>query len=166
MGAVADSEKNVLQPGQHIFNSFSSACTIRFNRMADPLSVAGLSLGVVSAVIQTYGAVMQAYDVYLGVKDFANEYQDIRMGLLIEKARLELWGSLVLFDGSPDERSLSQRDMAFWGLFELIFNSIVTALQESHRTMEKFGQQTGVPTQQNLSGEPWSTSSIQSDSPK
>ncbi|KAL9129224.1 MAG: hypothetical protein Q9217_002265 [Psora testacea] len=123
--------------------------------MADPLSASGLALGVVSAVIQTYGAVMQAYDVYLGVKDFSNEYQDIRMGLLIEKARLELWGRLVLFDHPPDQKNINKGDLAFWSLFELIFNSIVSSLQDSNRTMERFGQQTNLPTQEGLLDYEW-----------
>ena len=113
--------------------------------MTDPMSVTGLALGVVSAVIQTYGAVMEIYDVYLGVKDFSSEYRDIRMGLMIERYRLELWGSLVLYDHGQEKKSLSQRDLAFWRLFELIFNTIMNALQQSHTTMENLGSHTKVP---------------------
>ncbi|KAL9102018.1 MAG: hypothetical protein Q9163_002794 [Psora crenata] len=115
--------------------------------MADPLSVAGIALGAVSVVIQSYGTVMQAYDMYLGVKDFSTEYKDIRMGLFIEKARLELWGRQVLFSHPPDQTKISTRDLTFWNLFEMIFNNMVNALQESHDRMEKIGQKTNLPTQ-------------------
>ena len=120
------------------------------------MSATGLALGVLSAVIQTYGAVMEIYDVYLGVKDFSSEYRDIRMGIMIERYRLELWGSLVLFDHGQQKKSLSQRDLAFWRLFELIFNTIMNALQESHGAMEKLGTQTKVPINESSLGQCYS----------
>ena len=53
-------------------------------------------LGVVSTVIQTYTAVVAAYDVYLEVTEFPSTYQDIRIGFLIERYRLELWASEII----------------------------------------------------------------------
>lgn len=53
-------------------------------------------LGVVSTVIQTYTAVVAAYDVYLEVTEFPSTYQDIRIGFLIERYRLELWANEII----------------------------------------------------------------------
>ena len=118
----------------------------------DPLSVAGLALGGVSLVIQSYEAVMEIYDVYLAVENFAKEYRDIRMCLLIEKYRLELWASLVILDHKEPQEKLSSRDANLWGLFELIFSSIISALQESNATMDALGGRTGLPSQENSKG--------------
>lgn len=118
----------------------------------DPLSVAGLGLGGVSLVIQSYEAVMEIYDVYLAVDDFAKDYRDIRMCLLIEKYRLELWASLVILDHKESREKLSARDANLWALFELIFNSIIHSLQESSATMDRLGTRTGFPSQENSKG--------------
>lgn len=118
----------------------------------DPLSVAGLGLGGVSLVIQSYEAVMEIYDVYLAVENFAKEYRDIRMCLLIEKYRLELWASLVILDHRESHQVLSSRDANLWGLFELIFGSMINSLQESSATMDALGVRTGLPSQENSKG--------------
>ena len=120
--------------------------------MADPLSVAGVGLGGVSLVIQSYEAVMDIYDVYLAVENFSKEYRDIRMCLLIERYRLELWASLVILDHRDSQEGLSTRDANLWGLFELILNSMIHSMQESSATMDKFGTRTGLPTQRNSTG--------------
>ena len=66
----------------------------------------GLSagLGIVSGVIQSYTAVVAAYDLYLDVTDFPSTYQDIRIGFMIERYRLELWASEIIserYDNYP-----------------------------------------------------------------
>ena len=53
-------------------------------------------LGLVSGVIQTYNAVVAAYDLYLDCTDFPSTYQDIRIGFLIERYRLELWATEII----------------------------------------------------------------------
>ena len=117
----------------------------------DPLSIAGIALGGISLVIQSYEAVMEIYDVYLAVENFAKEYRDIRMCLLIEKYRLELWASLVILDHRAHEK-LSPRDANLWGLFELIFNSMIHTLQDTATTMDALGNRTGLPSQENSKG--------------
>lgn len=113
---------------------------------------AGLGLGVVAAVIQTYGAVTAAYDLYLGVKDFPSTYQELRMGLLIERTKLDLWASHVLSDHEQDRVKMSSRDWGLWKLFESIFNKILETFQEHNDIMDTYGQQTGLPKQDGLSG--------------
>ncbi|KAL6716894.1 hypothetical protein ACLMJK_004806 [Lecanora helva] len=105
----------------------------------------GLGLGVVAAVIQTYGAITTAYDVYLDVKEFPSQYQVLRMGLLIERYRLELWANHVLSKEEQDRVKLSRDYWPLWKLFESIFTQILEAFQQGNQTMEDYGQHTGLP---------------------
>ncbi len=116
------------------------------------MDVASLSLGVVAAVMQTYTAVTMAYDVYLAVKDFPTTYQEIRIGFLIERYRLEQWGNHVLSE--PEQRRVEQssHDEGLWKLFESVLASMFAAFQESTRTMENYNQFAGVPQKDGLAG--------------
>ena len=107
---------------------------------------------MVAAVIQTYGAVTAAYDLYLEVKDFPSTYQELRMGLLIERTKLDLWASQVLSDHEKDRVKMSSRDWGLWKLFESIFNKILETFQEHSDIMDNYGQQTGLPNKDGLSG--------------
>lgn len=111
---------------------------------------ASFSLGVISVVIQTYSAVMSVYDLYLAVTDFPHTYQHLRMGLLIERHRLELWGKHVLPGYEMDPSTLPKAEL---GLFEVIFNHMQKAFAESQRTMDILGQRTGLPIQNGSEGE-------------
>lgn len=115
---------------------------------------AGLGLGIVAAVVQTYTAVTAAYDLYLEVKDFPSTYQELRMGLLIERYKLELWASHVLSENEQNrvKLSMSSRDWGLWKLFESIFHKILETFQEHNEIMEDYGQQTGLPKKDGLSG--------------
>ena len=55
---------------------------------------------------------------------------------------------------APDHHLLSARDLTFWKLFELILNSILNALQESHEKMEHIGRKSGLSTQGDHLGKP------------
>lgn len=50
---------------------------------------AGLELGVIAAVVQTYTAVTAAYNLYLELKHLPSTYQELRMDVLIERCKLE-----------------------------------------------------------------------------
>ena len=115
----------------------------------DPVSFA---VGLVSGVIQVYGAVTAAYDTYLGVVEFATRYKEFRMGLMIERYRLELWGRHVLAEYEHDQHKLPQQEYGLWKLFEAIFSKILEAFQENHQAMEKYGAKTGLAKQEGLSG--------------
>lgn len=112
----------------------------------------GLGLGIVSAVIQTYSAVTTAYDVYLDVKEFPSEYQELRMGLLIERYKLELWANHVLSEGERERVKVSRRYWPLWKIFESIFTQILEAFQEGNQTMDEYGRHTGLPKNDGLSG--------------
>ena len=112
----------------------------------------GLGLGVVSAVIQTYSAITTAYDVYLDVKDFPSAYQELRMGLLIERYKLELWANHVLSNEEQERVRYSRSYWPLWKLFESIFIQILEAFEEGNQTMEDYGQHTGLPKNDGVSG--------------
>lgn len=79
--------------------------------MTDPVSLTFGITGVIGIVIQIYNAVMSAYELYLEVKDVSFEYKDLRMGLLLEHQRLELWGNHVLAEyyNEVNRSKLSQK---------------------------------------------------------
>lgn len=122
--------------------------------MSDPVSLTLGIAGVVGSVIQAYNAVMSAYDLYLEIKDVPSEYEDLRMGLLLEHQRLELWGSHVLAE-YHDERNrsrLSQKHVTTWRTMEWIFSRIREAFIENNQILDDYGQQMGLPAQGESSG--------------
>ena len=122
--------------------------------MTDPFSLTFGIAGVVGSVIQTYNAVMSAYELYLEVKDVPSEYEDLRMGLLLEHQRLELWGSHVLAEYYDEQRrsKLSQKHINTWRTMEWIFSRIREAFIENNQILEDYGQQLGLPAQGDSSG--------------
>ena len=123
--------------------------------MTDPVSLTFGIVGVVGSVIQTYNAVMSAYDLYLEVKDVPSEYEDLRMGLLLEHQRLELWGRHVLAEYYDEENrsKLSQKHITTWKTMEWIFNRIKEAFLENNQILDDYGQLTGLPAQGDSSGD-------------
>ncbi|KAL8735437.1 MAG: hypothetical protein Q9181_002835 [Wetmoreana brouardii] len=103
----------------------------------------GLSLGVVSAVIQTYTAVTSAYDVYLSVKEFPSTYRELRTAFMVERYRLEQWGEQMLSD-VQQQRVDKEHNLALWKLFQTVFDSMWAAFQESNKTLEDYGHIVGV----------------------
>ena len=122
--------------------------------MTDPVSLTFGVVGVVGSVIQTYNAVMSAYNLYLDVKDVPSEYQDLRMGLLLEHQRLELWGSHVLAEYVDEQNrsKLSQKHISTWQTMEWIFGRIMEAFVENNQILDDYGQQLGLLPQDNSSG--------------
>ena len=122
--------------------------------MTDPVSLTFGVSGVVGSVIQIYGAVMSAYKLYLEVKDVPSEYQDLRMGLLLEHQRLELWGSHVLAEYYDEQNRsrLSQKHINTWRTMEWIFGRIREAFIENNQILDDYGQQLGLPAQGDSSG--------------
>ena len=122
--------------------------------MTDPVSLTLGVAGVVGSVIHIYKAVMSAYNLYLDVKDVPSEYQDLRMGLLLEHQRLELWGSHVLAEYYDEQNrsQLSQKHINTWRTMEWIFGRIREAFIENNQILDDYGQQLSLPAQGDSSG--------------
>ena len=122
--------------------------------MTDPVSLTFGIAGVIGTVIQTYNAVMSAYDLYLQVKDVPSEYQDLRMGLLLEHQRLDLWGNHVLSEYYDEQNrsKMSQKHINTWRTMEWIFGRIKQAFVENSQILDGYGQQLNLPSQGDSSG--------------
>ncbi|KAI4207746.1 MAG: hypothetical protein LQ346_000396 [Caloplaca aetnensis] len=108
----------------------------------DPIS---LSVGLVSAVVQTYTAVTSAYDVYLSVREFPSAYRELRTAFMVERYRLEQWGDQMLSGVQQKTLEQSQHNVAVWKLFQAVFDAMWAAFQESNKTLEDYGHIVGVP---------------------
>ena len=115
----------------------------------DPISI---SIGLVSGVIQIYSAVATAYDTYIQVVEFPSAYQELRMGLMIERCRIDLWRRHVLAEYEIEQGNLPTHDIGLWKLFETIFTKMLEAFQENHQMMENYGAHNGIIRQEGLSG--------------
>lgn len=58
----------------------------------------------------------------------------------------------VLSEYEQDRVKMASRDCRLWKLFESIFNKILETFREQNETMENYGQQTGLPKKDGLSG--------------
>ena len=112
--------------------------------MAEPVSA---GVGVVTGVIYTYKLVTKAYDFCLDINNFPKAYKEFRMGLIIEKTKLELWALSALAEHERQRVVQSPKDLALWKVFEAIFLQMVQAFEESHQRMETLGQQASLPSQ-------------------
>lgn len=117
--------------------------------MVDPV---GLSLGLISAVLQTYTAVTSAYDVYLSVRDFPSTYRELRTAFMVERFRLEQWGDQMLSGVQQQTVEQSQHNAAVWKLFQAVFDAMWAAFQESNKTLEDYGHIVGLPKNGDTSG--------------
>ena len=107
-------------------------------------------LGIVTGVLQLYRTLTTAYDLCLDIKHFPKSYHEFRMGLVIERKKLELWALSALSESEQQrvKESRSPSDWGLWKIFEAIFIQMLEAFEESYRKMESVGHQTGLPTQQ------------------
>ena len=117
---------------------------------------AGLGFGVVATVIQVYTAVSKAYDLYIGISEFPDTYGKLRMALLIERYRLELFKDHVLSISEEEKLRIqnSPRERSFWKLLELIFGKILETFNRSSQLMERIGGRVGLPEQGDNAGQP------------
>ncbi|KAL8835135.1 MAG: hypothetical protein Q9170_003440 [Blastenia crenularia] len=121
-----------------------------------------LSLGVVSAVLQTYTAVTSAYDVYLSVRDFPSTYRELRTAFMVERYRLEQWGDQMLSGVQQQRVEKSHHNMAVWKLFQAVFDAMWAAFQESNKTLEDYGHIVGVSKSEDMSA-PYQRSDLPPD---
>ena len=107
----------------------------------DPVSA---GLGIVTAVLQLYTSLTAAYDLYISVADFPSTYRELRLGFLIERQRLELWGQKMLNDHRYEqENEKSQRDRPLWVVFEKVLKEMLSAFEGSTKTMEEYERHVG-----------------------
>ncbi|KAH0552995.1 hypothetical protein GP486_006809 [Trichoglossum hirsutum] len=106
-----------------------------------------MSVNIVLAVQQLCGAAVAAYNLYLDVRDFPSSYLQLRLGLVIERQRLQLWAREIISQEQPPQ------DEALWRLFKLILARILGTLEGSTRTMEEYELDAGFPEMAGLSGD-------------
>ncbi|KAN0076091.1 hypothetical protein V8E54_007361 [Elaphomyces granulatus] len=117
----------------------------------------GLSLSIFSTVVQLYQSSMKAYDLYLAVKDFPPRYIKLRLGLEIERHRLELWASQTI--DRERHQLQSPQNNVLWGLFKAILSNMVTVFEDSGQSTEDYEQYVGLP-RRTAPAEPESTKTL------
>ena len=155
--------ESATEDGQHLGEYHGESTTIAPNiiqthlsaaKTTEPGSLTSGVVGVVGSAIQTYNAVMCAYDLYLGVKHIPYEYEDLRMGLLLEHRRLELWGSHVLAEYYEEQNrsKVPPKHITTWRTMEWIFGRIRKAFTENNQILDDYDQQLGLLAQNDSSG--------------
>jgi hypothetical protein len=107
-----------------------------------------MSSSIIVAVQQLYGASVAAYNLYLDVRDFPSSYLQLRLGLVIERQRLQLWAREMI------TKEQSPQDDALWRLIKTILVRILNTLEGSTRTIEEYEQDAGFPEMAGLLGDP------------
>ena len=122
--------------------------------MTDPASLAFGVVGVVGSVIQVYGTVTAAYDLYIQYTDFSSTYEKLRVGLFIERQRLENFKDMVTSITAEQIEHIqnSANERARWSLIQWIFQQILETFKQSNRKLESCGEQVGFPATVNSSG--------------
>ena len=106
----------------------------------------GLGLSIFSAVVQLYESSVKAYDMYLAVKDFPPTYANLRLGLEIERHRLELWANQTIHNQIDRQRHRqSPQNDVLWKLFRAILLSMITTFEGSSRSAEDYEQYARFP---------------------
>ena len=105
-----------------------------------------------SSLQQTCSAVIAAYDTYIQLIDNVPDYQELRMGLAIERYRIDLWRRFVLAKDKTGQGNLHTYEIGLWGLFECILTKMLEIFSEIQHTMEKYRAHASITSQEGLSG--------------
>lgn len=116
----------------------------------DPVS---LALGIIPVVVQAYQFIETAYDFYLKVKEFPVAFQELHVGLQIERYRLDLWANHMLSEEQQEQLKDSPGDIKLWKLIHAIFEKILAAFEEGDQTMSVYGEQSKATPKEALAGE-------------
>ena len=127
---------------------------IKTNTLRDTMGVNGSSQATSSSLRQLYTAVTAAYDTCIEVVDSRSDYQELRMGLMIERYRLDLWRRYVLADDETEQGNLPTYDIGWWALFESLLLKMLETFAEHHHTMERHREQNSIPKQEGLAAVP------------
>jgi hypothetical protein len=111
----------------------------------DPISIS-------LSVLQLYEYSMKAYDLYLAVKDFPPTYLKLRLGLEIERQRLDLWARQIIHNQTDEQTNQSPREAVLWNLFRDILTNMIAAFEGSTRAMEEYKQYAGFPKKTTSAG--------------
>jgi hypothetical protein len=109
----------------------------------DPVSAVGFGLSAFSAVVQLYQCSVTAYNLYLDVKDFPPTYIKLRLGLEIERQRLELWARQTIHNQDNLEIDQSSQHSVLWNLFKDILTNMMNAFEGGTRSMEEYEHYAG-----------------------
>ncbi|KAL9035704.1 MAG: hypothetical protein Q9214_006459 [Letrouitia sp. 1 TL-2023] len=106
----------------------------------------GVSLAL--TVVQTYRAVLSAYNLYVNVKDFSSTYRDLHISFMIEKYRLKQWGEHMLSEVEQNRLEQSEQDLGLWQLFQLVVDKMWNIFQENSEMMDDYSKLAGFSSEQ------------------
>ena len=87
---------------------------------------------------QTCSAVTAAYDAYIQLMDILPDYQELRMGLVIERYRTDPWRRFVLAKAKIGQGDAPAYEIGLWAVFEYILTKMLETFSEIQRTMEEY----------------------------
>ena len=102
---------------------------------------------------QIYSAVIAAYDTYIQLMLPLPAYQELRMGLVIERYRIDLWRRFFLAQDKNEQGNLSTYGIGFWALVKCILTTMLETFSETQHTMEECGAHTHITSQEGLAGD-------------
>ncbi|KAI4163636.1 MAG: hypothetical protein LQ342_002670 [Letrouitia transgressa] len=106
----------------------------------------GVSLAL--TVVQTYRAVLSAYNLYVNIKDFPSTYLDLHFSFRIEKFRLTQWGEHMLSEVEQKRLEQSEQDIGLWQLFQVVVDKMWKIFQENSELLDDYGKLAGVSGEQ------------------
>lgn len=110
----------------------------------------GVSLAL--TVVQTYRAVLSAYNLYVNIKDFPSTYLDLHFSFRIEKFRLTQWGEHMLSEVEQKRLEQSEQDIGLWQLFQVVVDKMWKIFQENSELLDDYGKLAGVSGEQEPPG--------------
>lgn len=94
----------------------------------DPITAAGLAVGVTSLGLQLLGGCIKGYEVFLSMSEMPSQYEHLRVRMRLEQSRLLDWGDKVgLLQESLEQPSL---------ILQLHRNVIIDILSEMQRLLK------------------------------
>ena len=101
----------------------------------DTIRLIHTSEGTSRSLEQIYLGVTSAYRSYIQLMDFLPDSQELRMGLVIECYRTDLWGRRVM------QGYLPTHDIKLSALCEAVLSKMLYSFSEIQHTVEKYGTQ-------------------------
>lgn len=99
---------------------------------------ASLTLAVFGAVVELYKFSMKTYDLYLSIQDFTPAFRQLRLALVIERKRLELWAQHMGLDKESGINDRLREDPALLDIIEDILRSMAVTFKDSAKLLEEY----------------------------